>query len=162
MSVPTLPSTDPGTQLLDGLDALVRRHRALRGGGDRLQVGRDGLLDAGDLHQPLRVRAEHRPEGTEPGDQRLGERLGVAAGDRAEEQQFKQFVIGQRLWARIHEAGAQPVAVAGMGRGGFFRFDGLAGEHVGRTRELAQKDLPFVVVVGHPQPRRGLMPLAAT
>ncbi|GAA4990844.1 hypothetical protein WHI96_09400 [Pseudonocardia tropica] len=40
MSIPTLPSADPGTQLLDGLDALVRRHRALRGGGD---PGNDAL-----------------------------------------------------------------------------------------------------------------------
>ena len=40
MSVPALPTADPGTQLLDGLDALVRRHRALRGGGD---PGNDAL-----------------------------------------------------------------------------------------------------------------------
>ncbi|OLL73049.1 hypothetical protein Ae168Ps1_1430c [Pseudonocardia sp. Ae168_Ps1] len=47
MSAPTLPppgaTTDPGTRLLDGLEALVRRHRALR------TAGPDGVSDRADV-----------------------------------------------------------------------------------------------------------------
>jgi hypothetical protein len=56
MSAPTLPppgaTTDPGTRLLDSLEALVRRHRALR------TAGPDGVSDSADVLHAELITAE--------------------------------------------------------------------------------------------------------
>ena len=43
-------------------------------------------------------------EGAEAGDQRLGERLGVAPRRGAEQDQLEQLVVGQGVGARLAEA----------------------------------------------------------
>ena len=55
---------------------------------------------------------EHLGEGAEAAQQLLGDRLDVAARDRAEQHELQQLVIGQRVAADLGEAGAQAVAVA--------------------------------------------------
>jgi hypothetical protein len=50
-----------------------------------------------------------RPEAVE---QRLGDRLGIAARDQPEQHEFQQLVIGQRRVAMIAETLAQPFAMA--------------------------------------------------
>ena len=47
-------------------------------------------------------------------DQGLRQRLHVAARNRAEQDQFQQFVIGNSLVATLKEARTQPVAMAGV------------------------------------------------
>ena len=79
--------------------------------GQQLRVEGDGLADAGHAAQLGRRGGQHPRERAEPGQQRLGQRLDVAARDRAEQLQFEQFVVGQggELAAG---ALAQPLAVA--------------------------------------------------
>jgi hypothetical protein len=45
------------------------------------------------------------------GEQRLGERLYVAARQRAEEDELKELIVGERLGADLAEAQPQPLAV---------------------------------------------------
>ena len=59
-----------------------------------------------------RRRVDHFGERAEAREQPLGERLGVAARDGAEQHQLEQFVVGQRLGAALAEALAQPLAMA--------------------------------------------------
>jgi hypothetical protein len=55
---------------------------------------------------------QHLGEGAEALHELLGDGLHVPARDGAEEDEFQQFVIRQRIAAHLHEAGAQPVAMA--------------------------------------------------
>ena len=61
-------------------------------------------------------RIDDLGERAEALQQPLGERLGVAAGDGAEQHQLQQLVVGQRLGAAAAEALLQPLAMAGMRR----------------------------------------------
>ena len=55
-------------------------------------------------------------------DQILGQRLGIALPDGGEEEEFEQFVIGQRLRATVQQALAQPLTMASASlRRRFFR-----------------------------------------
>ncbi len=71
----------------------------------------DRIADAGDLAQFAGGRAQHLGEGAEAGKQRLGDRLGVAARQRLEEDQLDQLVVGQRRAAAFVEALLQPFTV---------------------------------------------------
>ena len=51
-------------------------------------------------------------EGAELGEDGFGERLGVAARHRAEQDQLKQLVVGKRIGAGVAEAPPQPLAMA--------------------------------------------------
>ena len=79
---------------------------------DDLEFDDRRLAQAVDLAQPLGPRGNDFGEGAEAREQRLGERLDVAARDGAKQHQFEQFVIGQRLGAGLAEAVAQPLAMA--------------------------------------------------
>ena len=58
------------------------------------------------------IGGQHAADPAEFAQQRLGERLGVAARDREREQIFDQLVIEQRLAAALEQPLAQPGAVA--------------------------------------------------
>jgi hypothetical protein len=83
------------------------RHRALgqapRRRLDDLQVRDDAVADPIDLHEALRRRRQRLGEGAEAFEDFLGDGFDVAARDRAEEDQFEQFVIGQAVAARLRE-----------------------------------------------------------
>ena len=92
----------------DGLvDDLAAGH-APRGGGDGFESSGAVLADAFDALERLGIGIEHACKAAELGKQRLGERLGIAARDRREQQVFEHLVIGERL----RSPGQQPVAKA--------------------------------------------------
>jgi hypothetical protein len=64
------------------------------------------------LGEPRDRRGDDFGERAEGRDQRLGERLDVAARQGAEQDEFEQLVVGQRLVASGAETLAQPLAVA--------------------------------------------------
>jgi hypothetical protein len=78
----------------------------------QLEFGCDAVSHALDFSKQVRWCAEHFGQGAEPGQQRLGDRLGVAARDQPEQQQLEQFIIGKRPVAALAEALAQPVAMS--------------------------------------------------
>ena len=57
-------------------------------------------------------RVDHLGERAEARDQPLGQLLGVAARQRAEQHELEQLVVGQRVGATLAEALAQALAVA--------------------------------------------------
>ncbi len=61
---------------------------------------------------PFGGRGDDVGEASEFLDQRLGQRLGVALGNRHEEQEFKQLVIGKRVGAAGDKALPQPLTMA--------------------------------------------------
>src|SRR5690606_20687534 len=69
------------------------------------------LADTLDLRQKGGGRAEHAGERAEPVEQRLGDRFRVAARDKAEEDELKQFVVGECSVAVFAKAGTKPLAV---------------------------------------------------
>ena len=71
------------------------------------------LPDALDLLEPLRRRVDHLGKGAEPLQQPLGQVLGVAAGNGAEQHHLEQLVVGQRLRPAAHEALLQSLAMTG-------------------------------------------------
>ena len=77
---------------------------------DDLDVSRGGIPDAVDFQQPLAPRAQYFCKGAEACNEVLGEGFDVAARNRAEQDQFQQFVIGNSLVATLKEARTQPVA----------------------------------------------------
>ena len=77
-----------------------------------LEFGDGGFAEALDLLEPRRRRRHHFGEGAELGDQLLGQRLDVALRDGAEQHQFEQFIVADRVAAGLAEAPAQPLAVA--------------------------------------------------
>ena len=88
-----------------GLHDLDRRDAGVahaRHAGDRLPVGRHQAANAAKFAQ-----------------QQFGQRLGVAARDGERQQIFDQFMIQQRLAARISQFLPQPGAVSGPVMRGF-------------------------------------------
>ena len=79
---------------------------------DELERVDHRIARAVDLLQRLLLRAEHAADGAEAIHQTLGQRLGVASGYRAKQQELEQLVLGQAVRARLVEALAQPLAVA--------------------------------------------------
>ena len=71
----------------------------------------DAFADALDLDQPRRRRRQHLGEAAEAGEQGLGDRLGVDAGKRLEEDQFEQFVVAEIFSADFIEALAHTLAM---------------------------------------------------
>lgn len=102
---------------------LAARH-PLHRGADQLQFGDDGLANALHLAQPSGRGGDDLTEGAEAVDQGFRQRLHVGAGDRAEQHQLKELVIGQRLAAGLPEAFAQPLAMAKKMRRGLFKAGG--------------------------------------
>ena len=78
-----------------------------------LEIARDRRTDAVDFRQPFRAGGEDFGQRAESADQRLGDRLGVAARHHAKQHEFEKFVVGQGIGAE-QEAVAQPVAVPEM------------------------------------------------
>ena len=74
------------------------------------------VAEAGDLGEPLGAGGQRLGVGAEAGDQRLGDRLHVAARHGAEQNQLEQLVVGERRRAALAEALAQALAVAGVVR----------------------------------------------
>lgn len=90
---------------------LAARHALGRRRND-LQVERYHRAHALDLLEEADGRAKHLGQGTEAGEQRLGDRLGVGARDQAEEQEFQKLIVGQGVGTCRGEAFAQTVAMA--------------------------------------------------
>ena len=78
-----------------------------------LEFGDGGLAEALDFAQAASSggmdRFGERAKGL---DQRLGQRLDVAARDGAEQHHFEQFVVAQRVCSRLAKALAQTFAMA--------------------------------------------------
>ena len=70
------------------------------------------VADAGDLAQLAGRRTQHLGKRAEAGEQRLGDRLGVAARNGLEEDQLEEFVVGQCRTAAVVEARLQAFTVA--------------------------------------------------
>ena len=70
----------------------------------QLKLGDGGFADAGNLAQQLLGGVQRLGESAEAGDQRFGERLGIAPRRRAEQDQFEQLIVGEGVRARLAEA----------------------------------------------------------
>lgn len=84
----------------------------MAGGGDELEIERNGLSDAFDFLKEVQGSAEDGRKRAEAVEQRLGDRLGVAAGDEAEEDELEDFVIRQRRIPVFAVAGSQAIPMA--------------------------------------------------
>ena len=82
-----------------------------RGRLDDLQRG-DRVLAQLFFPQPLDGRGDDIAERPEAVDEALGQRLGVHARDRHEQEKLEQLVIGERVAPAVHEALAQSLAMA--------------------------------------------------
>jgi hypothetical protein len=71
------------------------------------------------LAKPRPRRRHDLGERAELGDQRLGERLDVAARDGAEQHQLQQLVFGDGVGSAAEEAFPQPLAMAEIMRRAF-------------------------------------------
>ena len=71
----------------------------------------DRLADAGDFAQLALRRAQHLGKAAETVQQCLGNRLGVPAGHRLEEDQLEQLVISQRRGTTVTKALLQALTV---------------------------------------------------
>lgn len=100
----------PGGQNL--LVAQFAPEHAVAGGGDELEIERNGLSDAFDFLKEVQGSAEDGRKRAEAVEQRLGDRLGVAAGDEAEEDELEDFVIRQRRIPVFAVAGSQAIPMA--------------------------------------------------
>src|SRR5690606_16404691 len=80
--------------------------------GDELQVACCRLANAGNLLEQVLRCPEDLRQRAEPFQQRLGGRLGVGARNGTEENEFEQFVIGERVAAGGREPLAQALAMA--------------------------------------------------
>src|SRR5262249_5561726 len=69
--------------------------------------------------EPRLRRRDHFGEGAELCQQGLGERLDIAARQRAKQEQLQQFIIGQSLGAGLAEAAAQAFGMTMIMRRGF-------------------------------------------
>ena len=79
---------------------------------DDLEFRRHGLADALHFHEALGLGAQHFGEGAEAGEQVLGDRLGVATADGAEQHHLEQLVVRHGIGAALAEAVLQAVAMA--------------------------------------------------
>ena len=79
---------------------------------DELQLGDDPIADPLDLGKPSGGGRNHVGEGSEPLQQRLGDRLHIAARNGTKQNQFQHLVIGERVCAHVAKAGAQALPVA--------------------------------------------------
>ena len=77
-----------------------------------LDFGDGGLAHALDFFQPRARRRDHLGEGAERRNQIFGERFDVALRNGAEQHQFEQLVITDRLAAGLAKTRAQSLAVA--------------------------------------------------
>jgi hypothetical protein len=77
-----------------------------------LDLGDRRLAQSAHFREALGRRRDHLGEGAEPGEQRLGQRLEIAAGDRPEQDELEQLVVGERLRAGLEEARPQPLAMS--------------------------------------------------
>lgn len=101
----------------------VRQHRLRgylaaqqpqRGRMDDLDRGGGGLAHAGHARQRLGISGQHAADPPEFAQERLGQRLGVAARDGEREKIFDQFVIEQLIApAARQQTLTEPRAVAG-------------------------------------------------
>ena len=89
-------------------------HRSAVDRRDDGQIQRNGVFDARHFGQEAARRAEHFAQGAETGDQGLGDRLDVASGNGAEQDELEELIIGEGVGAGFAEALAQPVAMAVM------------------------------------------------
>jgi hypothetical protein len=98
----------------------MRRAPAVRGlaayqperrGADQLELGDRRFADAGNLAQQLFRRVHRLGEGAEAGNERLGQRLGIAPRRGAEQDQLEQLVVGEGVWPRLAEALPEPLAM---------------------------------------------------
>ena len=94
-------------------------HRTARHAPRRQRIGvqcrNAGIAHALDLAQRLRIGGEHRGERPEVCDQCLGKRFRIALADGSEQQEFEQFVIGQRFSTAVEQPLAQALSMAGTG-----------------------------------------------
>src|SRR5215467_1270104 len=116
--------------------------KPMGGGLDHLKFRDGGVAEPVDLGKTRPWRRDHFAERAEFRDQRLGQRLDVPAGLRAKQNEFEEFVIGDRIAAGLAETLAQalPMAVimrrlchAGLAPAAIFRHDA----HPPRCRHLA-------------------------
>jgi hypothetical protein len=92
---------------------------ALAGALHHLQLRDGGVAQALHLAQTRFRSGNHFGEGAEFGEQRLGQKLHVAAGQRAEQQELQEFVVAERIGAGFAEPRAQTLAMAVVMRVGF-------------------------------------------
>src|SRR5262249_21677160 len=85
-----------------------------------LELGDRSLAQALDLLEPFDRCGDRLGEGAEARDEVLGERLHVAAHQRAGQDELEQLIIRQRIAAGAEEALAQPLAMAVVVRRGLF------------------------------------------
>jgi hypothetical protein len=113
----------PGAQDRLFLDVAIehaqgqRMHRLHQHGGI--------LAKALDALEVLEAGGHDARDAAEAGEQLLGQRLDVLAGNRGKKHELEQLVILEGAGAGFHEALAQPVAVAVMVRRGFGLFQRL-------------------------------------
>ena len=129
---------------------------AVGGGGDQLDLVDRRVADALDFAQPRDRRMNHLGKGAECLEQRFGQRLGVAPGQRRKQRHLQQFVIAQRIGPGVVKALAQPLAMAVIMRrlGGFdrLRFAGLRGhrpQHAAPA-SFCNRELPAADEPGYP------------
>ena len=76
------------------------------------------IVERRHLQHVLQRRRQGGGQRAEPRQQRLGQRLDVAHGDRAEEIEFKQFIVGQGLEPALQRPLTQALAMAAVRRRG--------------------------------------------
>jgi hypothetical protein len=83
-----------------------------RGRRDQFDLGDRRLTQAIDFAQPGRRCVNGFGERAEFGDQRFGQRLDVAPGQRAEQHHLQQFIVAQGIRSGAKKALAQPHPMA--------------------------------------------------
>ena len=96
----------------DGALLHARTRQSQRRLVQQLKVHRRRFPDAGDGLQLFGGGGEHAVQRAEPRQQRLGQRLDVAAREGAEEVELQQLIVGQRLQPALQRPLAQPLAMA--------------------------------------------------
>jgi len=82
----------PGTQ--HGAVHDLALHETQRGRADEFHFGDDRVANPRDFAETIPGGVDDFGEGTELGDQFFCQRLGVAAQKRAEQDEFKKFIVG--------------------------------------------------------------------
>ncbi len=107
---------DVGEQRAPGADHRALLHRlqahALGKLMHQLKIERRLRPDPAHGAEVVDRGGEHPRQGPEPRQQVLGQRLDVAAGERAEKVELERLVVVQRLEACVQRPLAQPLAVA--------------------------------------------------
>ena len=140
---------DSATPLHLALGDAVRRR------GDQFELVDRGLADAVDLAQPRFRRMDHFGERAEFLEQRLGERLCVAPGQRGKQRHLQQLVIAQRVRPGDVKALAQPLAMAVIMRrlGGLVLAVSLVLAGIGAQPCRAHKFLQERTAIGRHSPQ---------